>query len=58
MSQKANPFVIYLNRYTTVSSDHEAAFDEFITQAKPPGEPLRLETKTETEKFVRTRSGG
>lgn len=44
-----NPFVAYLNRYTTVSSEHEAAFDEFITQAKPPsGETLRLDTKIET----------
>ena len=44
-----NPFVPYLNRYTTVSSEHEAAFDEFITQAQPPsGEMLRLDTKIET----------
>jgi len=43
-----NPFIPYLNRYTTASPDHEAAFDEFITQALPPsGEPLRLETRTE-----------
>ena len=43
-----NPFIPYLNRYTTASPDHEAAFDEFITQAPPPsGEPLRLETRTE-----------
>jgi len=48
----ANLFVSYLNRYTTVSPDHEAAFDEFITQSPPPsGKPLRLETKT--ERFVR-----
>jgi DNA replication protein DnaC len=46
---KQNPFVPYLNRYTTVSSEHEAAFDEFITQAQPPsGEMLRLDTKIET----------
>ncbi len=44
-----NPFIPYLNRYTTASPDHEAAFDEFITQAPPPsGEPLRLETRTES----------
>ncbi|MDQ7029056.1 MAG: hypothetical protein Q9O62_04425 [Ardenticatenia bacterium] len=45
-----NPFVSYLNRYTTASPDHEAAFDEFITHAPPSGEPLRLETRT--ERFV------
>lgn len=43
-----NPFVRYLSRYTTVSPEHEAAFDEFITQSAPPvGEPLRLHTKAE-----------
>lgn len=48
MPQLTNPFVAYLNRYTTVSPEHEAAFDEFITQLPPPsGEPLRLVTKTE-----------
>jgi len=26
----ANSFVAHLNDYTTVSPDHEAAFDEFI----------------------------
>jgi hypothetical protein len=47
-----NPFVPYLNRYTTASPDHEAAFDEFIGQTPPPGgAPLRLETRTEA--FVR-----
>lgn len=47
-SEPGNPFVAYLNRYTTVSSEHEAAFDEFITQVAPPsGEPLRIETQTE-----------
>lgn len=54
MSMSGNPFVTYLNRYTTASPDHEAAFDEFIGQASPPeGEPLRLETRT--EQFVRSR---
>lgn len=49
----ANPFITHLNRYTTVSPEHEAAFDEFITQVAPPsGVMLRLETKT--EQFVRT----
>jgi hypothetical protein len=48
-----NSFVLYLHRYTTVSPDHEAAFDEFITQVPlPSGEPLRLKTKT--EHFVQT----
>ena len=43
MSIHINSFISYLNRYTTASPDHEAAFDEFITQAPPPsGEPLRL----------------
>jgi len=47
-----NLFISYLNRYTTASPDHEAAFDEFIGQTPPPsGSPLRLETKT--EQFVR-----
>ncbi len=41
-------FIPYLNRYTTASPDHEAAFDEFIGQIPPPGgAPLRLETRTE-----------
>ncbi len=31
-----NPFIPYLNRYTTASPEHQAAFDEFITQAPPP----------------------
>lgn len=48
MSVIRNPFVDYLNRYTTASPDHEAAFDEFLSQVKPPsGEPLRLETRVE-----------
>jgi len=43
-----NSFTSHLNRYTTVSPEHEAAFDEFIMQAAPPsGAVLRLETKTE-----------
>ena len=38
-----NPFISHLNRYTTASPDHEAAFDEFITQVPPPsGVALRL----------------
>ena len=50
--ENSNPFVSYLNRYTTASPDHEAAFDEFIGQTSPPGgAPLRLETRTEA--FVR-----
>lgn len=47
-----NYFVPYLNRYTTASPDHEAAFDEFIGQTPPPGgAPLRLQTRSEG--FVR-----
>jgi hypothetical protein len=47
-----NLFVDYLNRYTTFSPEHEAAFDEFMMQMpSPSGDPLRLETKT--EQFVR-----
>ncbi len=46
-----NPFVDYLKRYTTISPEHEAAFDEFITQTEPPsGSYLRLDTKI--EKFL------
>lgn len=49
----ANLFVAHLNGYTTVSPDHEAAFDEFIAQMPPPsGKLLCLETKT--ERFVCT----
>ncbi len=48
MSVVQNPFVDYLTRYTTASPDHEAAFDEFLTQVKPPaGEPLQLKTQVE-----------
>lgn len=43
-----NPFVQYLSRYTTVSPEHESAFDEFITQSAPPvGDPLQLITKVQ-----------
>jgi hypothetical protein len=43
-----NSFVRYLTRYTTVSPEHEAAFDEFITQSAPlQGEPLRITTKVQ-----------
>ena len=51
MSAVSNPFVDYLTRYTTASPDHEAAFDEFLSQVKPPsGDSLRLETQV--EKFL------
>lgn len=57
-----NPFVIYLNRYTTISSEHEAAFDEYISQDReeweeyiPDNETLSLNTKT--QKFVQERFG-
>jgi len=60
--QEGNPFVSYLNRYTTVSSDHEAAFDEYISQDRedweediPEDETLSLNTKT--EQFVQERFG-
>jgi len=43
------PFVTYLNRYTTVSADHEAAFDEYLSETPPPpGGPLTLATRVET----------
>lgn len=43
-----NDFVMYLNRFTTVSADHESAFDEFVMQKSPPsGQPLRVQTNTE-----------
>ncbi len=52
MEQVQNPFVAYLNRYTTASPDHEAAFDEFIASAPPPAAGnLRLSTKI--ERFLR-----
>lgn len=45
---KGNLFVSYLNRYITVSPEHEAAFDEFVTQIEPSyGIEFRLDTKTE-----------
>ena len=44
-----NAFVAYLNRYTTASSEHEAAFDEF-TSATPPGiPPLSILTRLEAK---------
>ncbi len=52
MASVSNPFVDYLSRYTTASPDHEAAFDEFLSQIRPPsGEPLRL--TTQVEEFLR-----
>lgn len=49
-----NPFVDFLNRYTTVSPEHEAAFDEFISKTEPPsGQSLHLNTKI--EKYIKTR---
>src|SRR5215217_7912741 len=54
MTTVSNPFVDYLSRYTTASPDHEAAFDEFLSQIAPPsGQPLRLETRV--EEFLRAR---
>ncbi|MEJ5345424.1 hypothetical protein [Chloroflexus sp.] len=48
MHSSYNPFVDYLNRYTTASPDHEAAFDEFVASTPPPAAgPLRLETRLE-----------
>ncbi|WP_298819109.1 hypothetical protein [Chloroflexus sp.] len=48
MARVQNPFVDYLNRYTTASPNHEAAFDEYIAAAQPPAAgPLRLQTKIE-----------
>lgn len=56
MSEYTNDFVAHLNRYTTVSPDHEAAFDEFISQdIETPYSPLRIVTRT--EEFVRERIG-
>lgn len=52
MTPSDNPFVAYLNRYTTVSPEHEAAFDEFISQDGPPSE-MTLRLQTRTEQFVR-----
>jgi hypothetical protein len=46
MAADGNPFVAQLNRYTTVSSDHEAAFDEYIQEAEDES-PLVLETATQ-----------
>ena len=52
MAIVSNPFVDYLSRYTTASPDHEAAFDEFLSQVRPPsGEPLALATRV--EEFLR-----
>lgn len=47
-SSYSNPFVSYLNRFITVSPEHEAAFDEFVTESGLSSNlSLRLETKTE-----------
>jgi hypothetical protein len=52
MSAVRNSFVDYLTRYTTASPDHEAAFDEFLSQVRPPsGQPLQLATRV--EEFLR-----
>ncbi|WP_034336429.1 hypothetical protein [Deinococcus misasensis] len=41
-----NPFVTHLNRYTTASPEHEAAFDEFTSNTATDGiEPLALRTE-------------
>lgn len=54
MSIIRNTFVDYLNKYTTASPDHEAAFDEFIAEAPPPaGGLLRIQTKV--EQFLQVR---
>lgn len=54
MQAVRNPFVDYLTRYTTASPDHEAAFDEFLSQAPPPaGGRLRLDTRVEA--FLKAR---
>ncbi|HEU5089769.1 MAG TPA: hypothetical protein VFT99_20075, partial [Roseiflexaceae bacterium] len=54
MPAVTNPFVDYLTRYTTASPDHEAAFDEFLSQAPAPAcGPLRLQTRVET--FLQSR---
>lgn len=44
-----NTFVTYLNKYTTVSSEHEAAFDEYISQNNWSNE---LKIDTQTQEFV------
>ena len=52
MRDNANPFIPYLTRYPTASPDHEAAFDEFITQAPPPsGEALRPSLSSRRERW-------
>lgn len=48
MVRVSNPFVALLNRYTTASPDHEAAFDEYVSNGpEPPAGSLRLTTKIE-----------
>ncbi|GIV64521.1 hypothetical protein A6A03_17705 [Chloroflexus islandicus] len=48
MVRVSNPFVAFLNRYTTASPDHEAAFDEYVSNGpEPPAGSLRLTTKIE-----------
>ncbi|GEM49187.1 hypothetical protein [Deinococcus cellulosilyticus] len=47
-----NPFVAYLNRYTTASPEHEAAFDEFTSNSRVDGiEPLSLDTEVGRKLF-------
>ncbi|MGC8799941.1 MAG: hypothetical protein ACP5UR_06825 [Chloroflexus sp.] len=48
MGWVSNRFVALLNRYTTASPDHEAAFDEYVSNGpEPPAGSLRLTTKIE-----------
>jgi hypothetical protein len=49
-----NGFVAYLNRYTTVSPEQEAAFDEFSSQTDPPS-GIKLQLQTKVENFIRDR---
>lgn len=45
-------FIDYINRYTTVSSEHEAAFDEYLSTAKYSPKGGKLQLKTKVEDFV------
>lgn len=52
-ASQSNPFVEYLSRYTTISPEHEAAFDEYLNNADPPS-GTRIRFETQTEKYLRT----
>jgi hypothetical protein len=56
-SDAMNPFVSHLSRYTTASPDHEAAFDEYISESED-AERYPLVVRTRVEGYLRDRLKG